>query len=162
MHCPNCGTEAPVVQKFCRSCGLSLDPFSKLLAELMPSAEDENVAEARRRLRDLERVLKITGTAAMVAIAILFAMAGVFVMRNHSVGGGFFLLGIGVFLITALLVAYYQSSLTKKIYGRPQNQPELPSAETTNKLLSDDQPQIVMSVAEPTTARLEEKLKSRP
>jgi len=32
MHCPNCGTKIYTVQKFCRACGLSLEPFAQLLA----------------------------------------------------------------------------------------------------------------------------------
>jgi hypothetical protein len=89
MHCPNCGTEASAGQKFCRACGLSLERFAQLLAELLPDGEDE---------------------------------------------------------------------LNKKVSERSPSQPKLPPAETTNKLLSEDQPLIVMSVTEQTTARLDEKV----
>jgi hypothetical protein len=39
MYCPNCGTEAPVAQKFCRSCGFSLEKVPQLLAEQLPGTE---------------------------------------------------------------------------------------------------------------------------
>ena len=68
MHCPSCGTEAPVGQKFCRACGLSLESFAQLLAELLPDAEDENVALARQRLRQLEKAGKIAGVIGGLAI----------------------------------------------------------------------------------------------
>ena len=33
MHCPSCGNESSIDQKFCRRCGLSLEPVSKLIAQ---------------------------------------------------------------------------------------------------------------------------------
>jgi hypothetical protein len=32
MHCPDCGTRATANQKFCRSCGFSLEKVAQLLA----------------------------------------------------------------------------------------------------------------------------------
>ena len=32
MHCPNCGNESDLDQKFCRKCGFNLEPVSKLVA----------------------------------------------------------------------------------------------------------------------------------
>jgi hypothetical protein len=51
--------------------------------------------------------------------------------------------------------------LNKKVPGRSPSQPSLPSSETTNKLLSGDQPRIAMSVTEQTTAQLGEKIEPR-
>jgi hypothetical protein len=31
MHCPNCGNESDLDQKFCRKCGFNLAPISKLI-----------------------------------------------------------------------------------------------------------------------------------
>jgi NMD protein affecting ribosome stability and mRNA decay len=31
MHCPKCGAEAPLTQKFCRSCGFSLEKVPQLV-----------------------------------------------------------------------------------------------------------------------------------
>jgi hypothetical protein len=33
MHCPNCAQPATADQQFCRSCGMSLEAVSKLVAE---------------------------------------------------------------------------------------------------------------------------------
>jgi hypothetical protein len=161
MHCPNCGTEASAGQKFCRACGLSLERFAQLLVELLPDGEDENVSRARRRLRQLERAIKIAGWTAGSALGILFAFLGVLTMIESHIGGGIFLLLFGVGIIAAMLVISYQSSLNKKVSERPTSQPTLQSAETTNKLLSENQPLIAMSVAEQTTAQLGEKIESR-
>ena len=160
MHCPNCGTEASAGQKFCRACGLSLESIAQLLAELLPNGEDENVARARRRLRQLEKAVKIAGWTAGSALGILFASLGVLTMIKDHIGGGIVLLLFGVGIIAAMSVISYQSSLNKKVSGNSPSQPTQPSAETTNKLLSEDQPLIAMSVTEQTTARLGEKVES--
>ena len=160
MHCPNCGTEASAGQKFCRACGLSLERFAQLLAELLPDGEDENVALARQRLRQLEKALKIAGWTAGSALGILFAFLGVFMMAQVSVPGGIVVSVFGVVIIAAMLVMGYQSSLNKQVSGSFPSQPTLPSAEITNKLLSEDQSRIAMSVTEQTTSRLDEKVGS--
>src|SRR5262245_4425925 len=160
MHCPNCGTEAPAGQKFCRVCGLSLDRFAQLLAELLPDEEDENVAQARRRLRQLEKAVRIAGWTAGSAIGIVFVSLGVLTMIQSHVGGGIVLLLFGIGIIVTMLAMIYHSSLNNMVSGRPPSQPTPPPAETTNKLLLEHQSQIPMSVTEPTTARLGEKIKS--
>jgi zinc-ribbon domain len=161
MHCPNCGSEAPAGQKFCRACGLSLDGFAQLLAKLLPDEEDENVAQARRRLRLLERALKIAGWTTGSALGILFTVLGVLTMTLTHVGAGVILLLFGIGFIATMLIVSYQSFLNKKVSGILPAQPTAPSAETTNKILSEDQPRIAMSVAEQTTARLGEKIEPR-
>ncbi|HEU0175491.1 MAG TPA: zinc ribbon domain-containing protein [Blastocatellia bacterium] len=161
MHCPNCGAKAPAGQKFCRACGLGLERFAQLLAEPLPDGEDENVARARRRLRQLEKAVKIAGWTAGSALGILFAFLGVFMMTQVSVPGGIVVSLFGVVVIATMLVMGYQSFLNKQVSGRFPSQPTPQSAETTNKLLSEDQPGIAMSVTEQTTARLGEKIESR-
>jgi zinc ribbon protein len=158
VHCPNCGTEASARQKFCRACGLSLDRFAQLLAELLPDGEDENVAQARRRLRQLEKALKIAGWTIGSALGIFLALVGAHILIKRHDGGGIFPLLFGVGIIAAMFLISYGSSLKKKVSERFPSQPKLPSAETTNKLLSEDQSRIAMSVTEQTTARLDEKV----
>jgi zinc ribbon protein len=158
MHCPNCGAEASAKQKFCRACGLSLERFAQLLEELLPDGEDENVARARRRLRQLEKVVKMAGWTAGSALGILFAFLGVLTMIKSDIRGGIVVLLFGVGLIATMLVLIYQSSLNKQLSGGFPSQSSLPSAETTNKLLPEHQSQISMIVTEQTTARLDEKV----
>ncbi|HEV2665426.1 MAG TPA: zinc ribbon domain-containing protein [Blastocatellia bacterium] len=158
MHCPNCGANAPGGQKFCRVCGLGLERFAQLLAELLPDGEDENVAQARRRLRLLERALKIAGWTTGSALGILFTVLGVLTMTLTHVGAGIILLLFGISFIATMLIVSYQSSLNKKVSGHPPAQPTLPLAESTNKLLTEHEAQIAMSVTEQTTARLGEKV----
>jgi hypothetical protein len=73
---------------------------------------------------------------------------------------GIVLLLFGVGVIVTMLVLIYQASLNRQVSGRFPSQPTLLSAETTNKLLSEDHSRIAMSVTEQTTARLDEKVGS--
>jgi hypothetical protein len=41
MHCPNCGNESDLDQKFCRKCGFNLAPISKLV--LAGSGDDDEL-----------------------------------------------------------------------------------------------------------------------
>ena len=161
MHCPNCGAEASAGQKFCRACGLSLERFAQLLAELLPDGEDENLARARRRLRQLEKAVKIAGWTIGSALGILLTFFGAYILIKRHDGGAIFPLLFGVGIIAAMFLISYGSSLKKKVSERFPSQSKLPSAETTNKLLSEDQSRIAMSVTEQTTARLDEKIGSR-
>ena len=40
MHSPGCGAKAPVTQKFCRSCGFSLEKVPQLVAEQLSESEE--------------------------------------------------------------------------------------------------------------------------
>jgi zinc-ribbon domain len=139
MHCPNCGTKASSGQKFCRACGLSLDRFAQLLAELLLNREGESEK-----------------SAAWI-VGILFSSLSILIMIQGHIEAGIVLLLVGVGIV-AILGSNNQSTFNEKVPEHSPSQPTQPSADTTNKLLSEDQPRIAMSVTEQTTARLDEKV----
>ena len=161
MHCPSCGSAAPAGQKFCRACGLSLERFAQLFAELLPDVEDENVTKARQRLRQLEKAGKIALVVGALAIWIFFTSAGIYVINTGNIGPGILLFLMGLGPIAAIWLKNYHNSLYKKVSAQQSSQSALPSAEATNKFRSEDQSQIAMSVTEQTTAQLGEKIESR-
>jgi len=166
MHCPNCGAEASAKQKFCRACGLSLERFAQLLAEPLPDIEDKDVARARRRLRQLESGAKLTGCVVVLAAWLLLAsvIAGVGVkaiISGDNTPVGIMLLVLAVVSIAFESLVIYYASLHAKASSQKTDRPAASSAETTNKLLPEDQSLIAMSVAEQTTARLQEKIEPR-
>ncbi len=102
IHCPNCGTEAPAGQKFCRACELSLERFTQLLVELLPDTEDENAARARRQLRQFERAAKVVVMTFGVGTVFLFVWMGVTVMIElGNISQVIILLGIAAGIIAA-------------------------------------------------------------
>jgi predicted nucleic acid-binding Zn ribbon protein len=54
IHCPSCGKPAPTDQQFCRTCGMSLDSVSKLVAahsgDISTDEQALSRAEAERRI----------------------------------------------------------------------------------------------------------------
>ena len=156
MHCPNCGTKIYTVQKFCRACGLPLEPFAQLLAELAPDAEDENVAQSKLRLYQIKAANKRLGHALVWSTVFpIIVLGGIVTIKPGNIGAGILLFTLAA--IIALLGDYFFGPLGQKGYDQESSQ-AAPSAETTNKLLSEDQPEIAMSVTERTTARLQEKI----
>jgi hypothetical protein len=73
MHCPDCGTRATANQKFCRSCGFSLEKVARLLAEQssLPASSqisDDNIAPAQRRLDKLEGWLCLAAGGFLITV----------------------------------------------------------------------------------------------
>lgn len=159
MHCPNCGTKIYTAQKFCRACGLPLEPFAQLLAELAPDAEDENVAQSKLRLYRLKEGNKRVGQVLVWSIVFAIVVQGAKVMiKPGNIGAGILLFTLAA--VIALLGDYYYGPLRQKVSDQESSR-AAPLAETTNKLLSDSQSQIAMNVTERTTARLQEKIEPR-
>jgi len=50
MYCPNCGNKNSKAQKFCRSCGLSLEKIAQSLTEQIPTTFERSLAERKERL----------------------------------------------------------------------------------------------------------------
>jgi hypothetical protein len=49
MHCPNCGNESDLEQKFCRKCGFNLEPITKLI---QTGSADDDEAKLQKVERD--------------------------------------------------------------------------------------------------------------
>lgn len=56
MHCPNCGNQSKLEQKFCRKCGFNLEPVSKLIVN-NPGADQLKVEKAERDKLALRRMV---------------------------------------------------------------------------------------------------------
>src|SRR6185503_9365280 len=57
MFCPDCGKENSPEQKFCRSCGLSLEKVAESVAEQRPATELNT--HFKNRQRQIERLLSV-------------------------------------------------------------------------------------------------------
>jgi hypothetical protein len=56
MHCPNCGNQSSLNQKFCRKCGFNLEPVSKLIVN-SPDADQLKLEKAEREKVALRRMV---------------------------------------------------------------------------------------------------------
>jgi hypothetical protein len=83
------------------------------------------------------------------------------IISGDNTAVGLMLLVLAVVSIAFESLVIYYASLHAKASSQKADRTAASSAETTNKLLPEDQSPIAMSVAEQTTARLDEKIESR-
>ena len=161
MHCPGCGTEAPVTQKYCRSCGFSLEKVPQLLAEqlseseeLLNSATAENL---QKRQKKIERWLSITGFGftALMALSVLTALTYLLFVGSIPLVPGIVLLMLVLGGSVAGLLAMYSENLKKTLSGSSSlRSKQLPEREKS-KLTVEAYEGPFISVTERTTNLLE-------
>jgi hypothetical protein len=72
MYCPNCGQATSIEQKFCRSCGLSLEKAAQSVVEQLPAVElNKHLRERQRRVELL--LYSLGGSAAVIFFVSLSA-----------------------------------------------------------------------------------------
>lgn len=85
MHCPNCGTTAVKLQKFCRACGFGLEQVAQLLDEAghaLPDSSAPDNSDERARVVEQWRDIAfyifaatiVTGLAAILGYGIIYKM----------------------------------------------------------------------------------------
>ena len=158
MHCPGCGTEASVTQRFCRSCGFCLEKIPPLVAEqLSESGEILTSAAAaeklQKRQKKIERWLSITGLGftALMALSLLVGLVYLLFAGSIPIVPGIVLLILIHGGSVAGLLAMYSENLKKKLSGSNSlRSRQLPEGEKS-KLSLDDYEGPLISVTERTT-----------
>lgn len=154
MYCPNCGRTNSAEQRFCRSCGLSLEKIVESIAEQLTAHElDEHL---RDRQRKVDRLLNITaGTVISIVVgAVLWGIIyEIIIVKGELLGGSLFLAFV-VGLILVALLAVYRESLVKASTKRSRLEQGTPKAETTAELLPESSAKSIPSITEHTTELL--------
>ena len=154
MYCPNCGKTNSAEQKFCRSCGLSLEKAVQSLAEQLPSLElDKNL---RGRQRSVDRLITIVAGSAIsiVVVGVLLGIIyGIMIVKGEIIVG-LFLLAFIVGMILFALLSMYRDSLRKAAGKRQLTEPAPPFVADTGELLSESLGEPIPSVTERTTELL--------
>lgn len=154
MHCPNCGTAASADQRFCRACGLGLPEFSQLLAEKLPTLQEELQVQKHKIERWALRLW--TGAGAILYVALYWAIISeIIIGKGHFLGGVLFLLVITAISLGGLLILYSSALEKRSKYVHPDRQQGLPQRDTDPELLSRSDPELPMSITEHTTELLE-------
>ena len=161
MHCPSCGTEAPVTQKFCRSCGFSLEKVPELVAEQLSESEAlldrKAAATLQKRQREIERWLSITGIGFIVLVGLSMLVGLIYLMLagNLPLVPGFVLLILILGGITAASLAMYAERLKKTLSGsNSSGSRPLPEREITSEGTLEAFNEPFLSVTEGTTKLL--------
>ena len=154
MYCPNCGKTNSAEQKFCRSCGLSLEKAVQSLAEQLPALElDKSLRERQRRVERLTNI--VAGSAvSIVVFGVLWGIIYEIIIVKGAVIPGLFFLAFIVGIVLFAMLSMYGESLRKAAAKRQVSEPLLPHAADTGKLLSETRIEPIPSITEHTTELL--------
>src|SRR5687768_856927 len=151
MLCPNCGTRTTAEHKFCRACGMNLEPVSKALAEHL-AGDRARAASARAAERGSMRRIT-TGLVAGFALTLLgLLFMTMFPGKGPRTVG---LLVALVGLVGALLFVLSPLRSTGDGAATPAPPTLDPSAAETGRLLREQTAEPLPSVTERTTELLE-------
>ncbi len=161
MHCPKCGAEAPLTQKFCRVCGFSLTKIPELVSQ--PSEQEQllsnDVAEKlQERKQKIEHWLSMTGIGfvGLTALSLLIGWIYLMVGGNIPLVPGVVILILLLGGMVAASLGIYSESLKKALSGRSSlNSPTLPKSATISTASLEAYPGAPISVTERTTTLLE-------
>lgn len=161
MHCPGCGAEAPVTQRFCRSCGFCLEKVPHLVAEQLSESEEILTTAAAEKLQQrqkkIERWLSITGFSftALMALSVLVGLIYLLFAGSLPIVPGIVLLLLILGGSVAGLLAMYSENLKKTLSGSSSRRStQLPEGEKSKLSLEAYEGPLV-SVTERTTNLLE-------
>ncbi len=153
MHCPSCGNESSLEQKFCRTCGFNLGPVSELVRGAPESSEsikrrrrEREALAARQMFRWLGWGMAILGIGVVMLVAQkTFDMSKLFRFVSTMVILG----GVAIAMYGTLAVVGKSGPAAPKA-GMPDHDKELPAADT-NELPEARIPISLPSVTERTT-----------
>ena len=159
MLCPNCGTKTKTDHKFCRNCGMNLEPVSRALAAHLAHGGAASARLAREA--DRRNVNSLTRGLAAGLIVILFGM----LLMAFLPGKGFKVLGLiaAVLGIVFTLVALLSTLRRMGDGGAEPLPPTLDhTAPDTGRLLHEQTfEHVPTSVTDHTTELLHAEVKGR-
>jgi len=155
MHCPTCGAETTLEQRFCRSCGMDLETVSKLVAAHSSPESlrlEKSLTEKANRQR-MYQSFKWGMTCFILGMATLATVKTLGFDKTFNLGP-LLLLFVGMFIMFygGVLAPMRErgASSSRKLPG-PGSTSELPGTENTKELPAARVPVPVASVTERTT-----------
>jgi hypothetical protein len=159
MHCPGCGAQTSIEQKFCRVCGMNLEALSIALAtqSVLPDSNDSHataISHTSRRIMPWMR----WGFIIMFVGAFLGVIGKKFIHDDIMSGVGALIAIAGIFLICFGSLPTLAPRSGKSRQSKPVKAPA--QAKPTMPIPLELLPESVSSVTENTTELLEvEKIK---
>ena len=153
MHCPSCGAETTLEQRFCRGCGMDLETVSKLVAAHSSPETlklEKSLTEKANRQR-MYQSFKYGMICFIVGMAALATTKTLSLEKIFNLGPLLLLfVGMGVMFYGVLAPMRDRASSSRKLPGLGSSS-ELPETETTKELPAARVPVPVASVTERTT-----------
>ena len=154
MHCPSCGAETTLEQRFCRSCGMDVETVSKLVAAHSSPETlklEKSLIEKANRQR-MYQSFKWGMTCFILGMATLAATKTLGFDKTFNLGPLLLLfVGMGIMFYGGVLAPMRdRASSSRKLPGLGSTN-ELPETENTKELPAARVPVPVASVTERTT-----------
>ena len=153
MHCPSCGVEANLEQRFCRSCGMDLETVSKLVTS-HSSPEALKLEKDRARKADQRRMYQ---SLKWGMICLILGMAVLTIVKTLALDNKFNLVGATLlfiamgFMFHSVLAPMRDRASSLGKLPRADDTSELSRAEATKELSPARVPVPVASITERTT-----------
>ena len=127
MHCPSCGAESTLEQRYCRSCGMDLETVSKLVVE-HSSPEALKLEESLTRKNKQQRMYQ---SLKWGMISLILGMAVLTVVKTLALDKTFNLVGALLLFVAMGLMAY---SVIAPLGERAAKSSKLPGSGRTSEL----------------------------
>lgn len=152
MHCPCCGAETSLDQRFCRSCGMDLEAVSKLVvAHSSPEAPKLEKGPSKRDQKGMPRPLRFGLNMFILGMAVLFITKALeFPWPFNLVGSLLLFLAMGLMFYRVLTRKRDGGSRSRMLPGFGRSS-ELQEPEIAKELPSARFPLPVASVTDRTT-----------
>jgi hypothetical protein len=153
MHCPSCGTDTTIDQRFCRSCGKGLETISKLVAE----HSSPDMLKHEKSLSRKANELRLFNSLKWGMMAFILGMAVLFLVKTIGLGKGFNLIGGALLFISMGWMCYAVLSPMRDPLSRSRKfralgmTGELPETANTTELAPARVPVPIASITERTT-----------
>jgi len=158
MHCPSCGNESSLDQKFCRKCGFNLEPVGKLMASGATEAELKQNRTEQEKVAVRRMVSWMMWGMLILLIGIVLSVIGKQFQLDRLVGliGTFLILGgLAVTTYGVLDAMRGGAGFRKRETSREPSMLE-PDRVPTTKDLEGRSPIPLPSVTERTTQLISE------
>jgi hypothetical protein len=161
MNCPKCGLQTLSDQKFCRSCGASLQIITRPLAEQSTGSDLETTPAIIVKHEDRPRNGLVLWAFIMMFIGVAIGIVGKMLLHEDIVT----VVGVLVSLAGMFFVAYpfLSPSPRKKYDSEPAAQAKvLTPSQTTKSLPQGSNTEYVPSITDRTTDLLQDSTVPRP
>jgi zinc ribbon protein len=147
MYCPKCGKENSQDQRFCRSCGFSLELFSQVVDQGLQPADKDAISGYESRTRTSVWQNPLIYGLFLIILGVIITAIGKRVIGEQAVvdvGTVISMVGVAFFVIRGLFLLHILRPLFHSLRAAPPV--DLPKADTTTQLAplleAKEQPEI--------------------
>ena len=116
MFCPGCGSTNTTDQRFCRRCGLNLEPVAQSLLDQLPTGDRADLARREARIEKFGQFAFIgfLNVVVVAALGLLYVILNRFVFSGNSPLVGILLMAFIVFAMLTLVYVFFREDLKEK------------------------------------------------